>query len=71
MAQRLFQKLLNWAGEKQLRRVYLGTTEKFLAAHRFHEKNGFLQIAKSDLPGSFPVMSVDTKFYCLSLQTAA
>jgi N-acetylglutamate synthase-like GNAT family acetyltransferase len=61
VAQRLFQELLKWAGEKQLRRVYLGTTEKFLAAHRFHEKNGFLQIAKSDLPDSFPVMSVDTQ----------
>ena len=71
VAQRLFQKLLKWAGEKQLRRIYLGTTEQFLAAHRFHEKNGFLQIAKSNLPGSFPIMSVDTKFYCLSLQTAA
>ena len=71
VAQCLFQELLKWAGEKPLRRVYLGTTEQFLAAHRFHEKNGFLQIAKSDLPGSFPVMSVDTKFYCLSLQTAA
>lgn len=71
MAQRLFQELLKWAGEKQLRRIYLGTTEQFLAAHRFYEKNGFLQIAKSDLPDSFPVMSVDTKFYCLSLQIAA
>ncbi len=71
VAQRLFQELLKWAGEKQLRCVYLGTTEQFLAAHRFHEKNGFLQIAKSDLPDSFPVMSVDTKFYCLLLQTAA
>lgn len=70
VAQRLLQELLKWAGEKQLRRIYLGTTEKFLAAHRFYEKNGFLQIAKSDLPGSFPVMSVDTKFYCLSLQIA-
>ena len=71
VAQRLLQELLKWAGEKQLRRIYLGTTEQFLAAHRFYEKNGFLQIAKSDLPDSFPVMSVDTKFYCLSLQTAA
>ncbi|MCB1826635.1 MAG: GNAT family N-acetyltransferase, partial [Candidatus Competibacteraceae bacterium] len=59
VAQRLLQELLKWAGEKQLRRIYLGTTEQFLAAHRFYEKNGFLQIAKSDLPGSFPVMSVD------------
>jgi RimJ/RimL family protein N-acetyltransferase len=71
VAQRLLQELLKWAGEKQLRRIYLGTTEQFLAAHRFYEKNGFLQIAKSNLPGSFPVMSVDTKFYCLSLQIAA
>jgi predicted N-acetyltransferase YhbS len=41
----------------------LGTTAKFLAAHRFYEKNGFREIAQTELPASFPVMTVDTKFY--------
>ncbi|HCY87362.1 MAG TPA: GNAT family N-acetyltransferase [Desulfobacteraceae bacterium] len=59
----LLRTLLSWAGEKDLGRIFLGTTSKFLAAHRFYEKNGFLEIDKTALPGTFPVMSVDTKFY--------
>ena len=50
-----------------VREVYLGTTAKFLAAHRFYEKNGFVEIDHSELPESFPVMVVDTKFYRLEL----
>ncbi|HVN38503.1 MAG TPA: GNAT family N-acetyltransferase, partial [Myxococcota bacterium] len=38
-------------------------TSKFLAAHRFYAKNGFREIAKSDLPPSFPVMAVDDRFF--------
>ena len=33
--------------------VFLGTTEKFLAAHRFYERNGFQQIAAAELPQAF------------------
>jgi hypothetical protein len=43
--------------------VYLGTTETFLAAHRFYQRNGFQQIASSELPPSFPKMALDTRFY--------
>lgn len=63
----LLQTALNWAGEKGVAEVYLGTTDRFLAAHRFYEKNGFAEIPKESLPPSFPVMSVDTKFYRLRL----
>lgn len=38
-----------------------------LAAHRFYEKNGFRELARSELPERFPVMAVDSKFYGLSL----
>ncbi|MDP3821197.1 MAG: GNAT family N-acetyltransferase [Burkholderiales bacterium] len=71
VAQRLLQELLDWAATKRVGRIYLGTTAKFLAAHRFYEKNGFTEIAKDELPQSFPIMAVDTKFYCLSLRTGA
>ena len=71
VAQRLLQELLRWAATKPVASVYLGTTAKFLAAHRFYEKNGFTEIAKTELPESFPIMAVDTKFYCLSLQPGA
>jgi hypothetical protein len=46
-----------------MREIYLGTTAKFLAAHRFYEKNGFEELLQSELPARFPLMSVDTKFY--------
>lgn len=59
----LLLKLVDWAREHSIRDIYLGTTEKFLAAHRFYEKNGFTQIAKTALPDTFPIMKVDTRFY--------
>ncbi len=67
-AGKLLKMLLDWAEEKHIREICLGTTPKFLAAHRFYEKTGFTEISKNDLPGKFPIMKVDTKFYkyCLS-----
>jgi N-acetylglutamate synthase-like GNAT family acetyltransferase len=67
VARRLLKALLAWARERAFREIYLGTTDKFLAAHRFYEKHGFLEIAKSDLPPAFPVMVVDSKFYKYTL----
>jgi hypothetical protein len=54
-------------GRRYVAAVYLGTTAKFLAAHRFYEKNSFREIAREALPGCFTVMAVDTKFYTLAL----
>jgi GNAT superfamily N-acetyltransferase len=62
-ARLLLTTLLDWAKAHQVSEIYLGTTAKFLAAHRFYEKNGFTEISKSQLPAQFPVMNVDTKFY--------
>lgn len=62
-AQLLLKTLFDWAYENNLKEIYLGTTSKFLAAHRFYEKNGFILIDKSNLPKKFPVMEVDVKFY--------
>lgn len=67
VASRLLQTLLAHAYREQLTHVYLGTTDKFLAAHRFYEKNGFEEIAKADLPPAFPVMAIDSKFYVADL----
>jgi N-acetylglutamate synthase-like GNAT family acetyltransferase len=63
-AQRLLDTLLRWSSERDVREIFLGTTQHFHAAHRFYAKNGFREIAKAELPASFPVMEVDTKFYC-------
>ncbi|HXK23743.1 MAG TPA: GNAT family N-acetyltransferase [Myxococcota bacterium] len=62
-AQRLLDTLLGHARNREMRDVFLGTTSKFLAAHRFYAKNGFHEIAKSDLPPSFAVMAVDDRFF--------
>lgn len=63
IAQLLLDTLLQWAKDKGMRKIMLGTTEKFLAAQRFYEKNHFSEIDKSLLPKEFPIMRVDVKFY--------
>lgn len=63
VANQLLNTAFDWAEANQLKAIYLGTTSKFLAAHRFYEKNGFSEILKSALPEAFPIMTVDTKFY--------
>ena len=60
---RLLDTLLQWSRARDVKDVYLGTTEKFLAAHRFYERNQFQQIAANELPPSFPKMAVDSRFY--------
>jgi N-acetylglutamate synthase-like GNAT family acetyltransferase len=62
-AKRLLDVLLAWADEKQVHEIFLGTTAKFLAAHRFYAKHGFREIARSALPPAFPIMAVDTLFF--------
>ncbi len=63
VAASLLKHALSWAEAASIKFVYLGTTAQFLAAHRFYEKNGFVEISKDKLPGTFPVMKVDSKFY--------
>jgi len=48
--------------------VYLGTIDTMLAAHKFYIRNGFVEIDKSQLPETFPVMKVDNKFFKLAVQ---
>ena len=70
VAQRLLDTLLTHARAQRLAAVWLGTTEKFRAAHRFYEKNGFEMVGGDALPETFPRMNVDTRFYRLGLQGA-
>jgi N-acetylglutamate synthase-like GNAT family acetyltransferase len=67
VAGKLLDVLLAHARAQGIARIFLGTTDKFLAAHRFYEKKGFEELQKAELPGAFPVMAVDSKFYVLSL----
>lgn len=63
IAKTLLDALIDHAQSAGTKTVWLGTTAKFLAAHRFYEKNGFDEVAAETLPGSFPRMKIDTKFY--------
>ena len=63
VAAKLLEALFDWARSAGFTKIYLGTTPKFVAAHRFYEKHGFEEIPKESLPRAFPIMSVDTKFY--------
>jgi N-acetylglutamate synthase-like GNAT family acetyltransferase len=66
-ARQMLATLFAHARAHGMRRVYLGTTEKFRAAHRFYEKNGFVLIPEARLPPSFPRMALDTRFYAIDL----
>jgi N-acetylglutamate synthase-like GNAT family acetyltransferase len=67
VAESLLRTLLKSAKAGGMDEIFLGTTEKFLAAHRFYEKHGFVQILPTELPAAFPRMSLDTRFYKLAL----
>ncbi|MES2646982.1 MAG: GNAT family N-acetyltransferase [Bacteroidota bacterium] len=67
VGQKLLNTLFDWAKQKGIEEIVLGTTERFTAAQRFYEKNGFKEIEKKELPEDFPVMEVDVKFYCIAL----
>ncbi len=71
VAQSLLDTAIASARGRGVREIVLGTTAKFLAAHRFYEKNGFAEIAADVLPPAFPRMKVDTKFYRLDLTAFA
>lgn len=67
VARKMLELLIETSKMRGVKRIYLGTTEHFLAAHQFYEKNGFKLISMQDLPTSFPLMVVDTRFYTLLL----
>ena len=67
VGQKLLNSLVAWARQKGVTEIFLGTTEKFIGAQRFYEKNGFIEFQKQDLPKEFPVMDVDVKFYRLTV----
>ena len=70
LARRLLDRLLEHAVQRRIDEIFLGTTEKFRAAHRFYEKSGFTLVGERALPDRFPRMNVDTRFYRLRLAGA-
>ena len=68
VGQKLLNTLIDWSRTKGLTEIFLGTTEKFIGAQRFYEKNGFKEIKKQELPETFPVMDVDIRFYRFAVE---
>lgn len=67
LAQNLMDTALHHTRTKSYRRILLGTLERYGAALRFYQRNGFTEIAAADLPAYFPRAPHDTKFYDLIL----
>ena len=67
LAARLMETLVAWARREGVRTIYLGTTAVMSAAHRFYAKHGFARIDPAELPPSFPLMSVDSRFFVREL----
>ena len=67
LAARLMETLVAWARAEGVRTIYLGTTAVMSAAHRFYAKHGFARIDPAELPPSFPLMSVDSRFFVREL----
>jgi len=63
LAAALLAELFAFCAGARIAEVFLGTTDRYLAAHRFYAKHGFARIDKAALPPSFPVMAVDTLFF--------
>ncbi|WP_311268566.1 GNAT family N-acetyltransferase [Sphingobium sp. WCS2017Hpa-17] len=67
VAQALLDTLMTEARDRGVAQIWLGTTDRFLAAHRFYEKNGFGLVQPEALPDRFPRMAVDSRFYGLRI----
>lgn len=59
----LMERAKSWCAEQGIRTIFLGSTPPMQAAHRFYEKNGFVEVTVEQLPPNFPVVPVDKKFY--------
>lgn len=68
IADRLLDKLLDWARQRDMTAIYLDTSDAFHAAHRFYEKRGFERVDKEEMPADFPAMSGASRFYRLLLK---
>lgn len=64
----LLDMAIHWGRERTINAIYLGTTPQFLAAHRFYEKKGFINVGFNELPKTFPVLKVDKRFYKYTLE---
>jgi N-acetylglutamate synthase-like GNAT family acetyltransferase len=63
----LMNQALAFANEKQVRDIYLGTMQQFVAAQKFYERIGFQPIEIDKLPMDYKINPMDTLFYKMEL----
>ena len=63
IAKSLLDGLLKWGRDKELKEIYLGTVDAFVAAQKFYQKSGFVEIDKNLLPKEFSALAIDNRFY--------
>lgn len=67
-AKKMLAEVFAWSNKNNIDTIYLGTTLAFKAAHRFYEKNGFVEISKKEMPDFCQPMDCDEKFYRFDLK---
>ncbi|GAB3037914.1 GNAT family N-acetyltransferase [Spirosoma pulveris] len=67
IAQQLYETLLSFAGNHHIRTIWLDTPSIATAAHRFYERNGFVEVDKSSLPDGYKIPVEDSKVYKLTI----
>ena len=67
LADKLFLKLRTRATEVGLKKILLDTPSVARASHRFYEKNGFVEIRKTDIPKGYSYPDRDSRIFELIL----
>jgi DNA-binding MarR family transcriptional regulator/N-acetylglutamate synthase-like GNAT family acetyltransferase len=63
VAQKLMNVLIKAAQKHKFEHLFLGTVDKFHAAHKFYSKCGFIAIDQTELPKTFEICPVDNMFF--------
>jgi len=70
LGQKLLDVVMAWAIAKGASSIYLETNDRWHAAQRIYEKNGFLPVPREELPPGFRVVRAVNGFYRLPLPSA-
>lgn len=67
LAQKLFDILIDKAKKMNIKQLYLDTPLIANAAHRFYERNGFVETSRDKLPTAYKFVEMPLKFYVLEV----
>lgn len=67
IAQKLFDALIDFASNLNLKIIWLDTPAIAVASHRFYERNGFEQTDKFNLPANYVFPDKNSKIYKLKI----